>query len=180
MICHSDIDDLSTQHGGGPPTWSFPHVTTAERSVDDRLGPMTQRPQVVGPNRLEQDIPSMAEGLRGRPGTMFAASSIYRVVFHVHTAETFQQPIQPVSEDRRYWATCPIIVDVSDVDGDGIYVVSDRFSTVFGSGETPQAAIADYADQLFVTFEGLTDEEASLGGALRKELDSLRQYVAHT
>ena len=66
---------------------------------------------------------------------------------------------------------------VSDADGDGIYVASDTFSTVYGAGETPDAAIKDYADNLAEQRRDLEAHENELGPALRAELIALREHA---
>jgi hypothetical protein len=82
------------------------------------------------------------------------------------------------SSDGQYALQEPIVLEVSDADGDGIYVVSDTFSTIYGAGPSPAEALRDYSSNLFADFEDLQDDEASLGPALREELSSLRRYIA--
>ncbi len=92
----------------------------------------------------------------------------------------------PTSHDRTYWVRdstrgdvrllTPILkVLVSDDDGDGVWVVSDRFSTVFGAGEDSEEAVADYVENLFDQFDTLDRDEDMLGPALVEELAILRQ-----
>lgn len=73
----------------------------------------------------------------------------------------------------------PLIqLTVSDEDRDGIYVVTDSFSTVFGSGATVDSAIADYVNSLFLTFDELDRDESILGPSYQRELRSLRSHLA--
>lgn len=183
MPNRSDLTEVPAFHCEDAPMWSF----FFQRNFADQLAGVGVRhiphqPQVIGPTVMGQAVVVVSSGLDwillgpvGAPG-----APRRRQMFQIHAGDTFERQITPVSEDGRFRVTRPITVDVSDADRDGVYVVSDRFSTVFGSGETPRAAIADYEDQLFLTFEELEDEEASLGGALRKELGSLRQHVVRT
>lgn len=73
----------------------------------------------------------------------------------------------------------PLIqLTVSDEDRDGIYVVTDSFSTVFGSGDTIDSAIADYVTILFLTFDELDRDESILGPGYQRELRALRGHLA--
>lgn len=73
----------------------------------------------------------------------------------------------------------PLIqLTVSDEDRDGIYVVTDSFSTVFGSGDSVDSAIADYVNILFLTFDELDRDESILGPGYQRELRALRGHLA--
>jgi len=71
----------------------------------------------------------------------------------------------------------PVLLRVSDLDRDGVFVASDDFSAVYGAGDTPVLAVQDYEANLFEHFEGLEEDEAILGPGLRRELFALRRYV---
>lgn len=66
---------------------------------------------------------------------------------------------------------------VNDEDRDGILVVTDGFSTVYGAGETQEAAIEEYLENLFFHFDALDRSEHRLGKALRRELAILRDHL---
>ena len=71
-------------------------------------------------------------------------------------------------------------VQVSDEDGDGVFVVSDAFSSVYGAGPSPDAAIGDYVESLFDHLADLEAQEPVLGPALRQELTTLRRHLPTT
>jgi len=73
-----------------------------------------------------------------------------------------------------------LVLSVSDADGDGVYVVTDAFSTVYGEGEDPQMAIRDYLDTLISRFLDLERHESILAPGLRKDLATLRRYISRT
>lgn len=81
------------------------------------------------------------------------------------------------SPDGMYALREPVAVRVSDADRDGIYVVTDEFSSTYGAGDTPSKAIQDYSESLFYEFEDLQENEDALGVALQRELASLRRYI---
>ena len=70
-----------------------------------------------------------------------------------------------------------IEVAVSDADGDGVWVVSDAFSQVYGDGATPQAAIDDYVNSLADHFLWLIQHEPELAPVSIDELSQLRQRL---
>lgn len=170
-------------HIEGKPQWSGPlpllnQGINVSQSVRD--WPNSEGLIAAGPNQPDHDIVLVAESGGWQTPVLPRTGSPLRLVLHIHAADTFQQWICPVSQDGRYATKYPIIVEVSDADHDGIYVVTDRFSMVFGSGASPAEAIKDYADLLFTALEELEEDEGSLGIALRQELASLRQHIAHT
>jgi hypothetical protein len=62
--------------------------------------------------------------------------------------------------------------------GDGVVVVTDSSSTVYGAGDDVDAAVADYLAALVETFVDLEDQEERLGPGLRAELAALRQMIS--
>jgi len=71
--------------------------------------------------------------------------------------------------------TVPILhVTVSDDDRDGVWVASDRFTSVFVVGEDTEEAVADYVANLFDQFEDLDRNEHRLAAPLVQELAELR------
>jgi hypothetical protein len=82
----------------------------------------------------------------------------------------------PSSRDGRYRVRPDTIVLKIEHD-DGVYVVSDGFSTVYGTGSDVQEAVDDYADELYAYFDKLERREAALARGLRDELTTLRRYV---
>lgn len=82
------------------------------------------------------------------------------------------------SENGKYILREPITLEVTDADHDGIYVVSDEFSTSYGCGDSRASAIHDYSSNLFADFEELEEDEEMLGVALQRELEALRLYIA--
>lgn len=73
-----------------------------------------------------------------------------------------------------------LALTVSDADRDGVYVVTDTFSTVYGEGGDPRMAIGDYLDTLLSRFLDLERHEAILAPGLRKDLSTLRRYISRT
>jgi hypothetical protein len=66
---------------------------------------------------------------------------------------------------------------VSDEDDDGVIVVSDEISSVYGEGESDAEAVQDYLENLVSQFLYLEDQEAQLAPGLLAELTSLRQHM---
>lgn len=66
---------------------------------------------------------------------------------------------------------------VSDSDGDGVFVATDTFSTVYGAGDDPDEAVANYRDNLCEYYAELEAEESLLAPGLRQELFALRQHI---
>lgn len=66
---------------------------------------------------------------------------------------------------------------VTDEDGDGIIVVSDEISSVYGEGETDADAVQDYLQNLVSQFLYLEDHESQLAPGLQAELMSLRRHM---
>lgn len=66
---------------------------------------------------------------------------------------------------------------VSDEDGDGVIVVSDNFSSVYGEGEADAKAAQDYLENLVSQFLYLEDHEDQLAPGLQAELTSLRHHM---
>lgn len=64
-----------------------------------------------------------------------------------------------------------------DADDDEV-VVTDGFSTVYGGGDTLDAAIEDYLASLFDTFADLESQEAILAPGLQRELAALRRHIS--
>ena len=73
----------------------------------------------------------------------------------------------------------PLRVTTSDEDEDGIWVTTDGFSTVYGSGESPQEASEDYVKSLGQHLIWLEENVNSLGPGLASELDSIRLVIEH-
>ncbi len=66
---------------------------------------------------------------------------------------------------------------VSEEDGDGIIVVSDESSSVYGEGQTDADAVQDYLKNLVSQFLYLEDHEDQLAPGLQAELTSLRHHM---
>ena len=94
------------------------------------------------------------------------------------TMSAFDEVIPVQNVDRRgvRLLSPTLAVHVSDEDGDGVFVVSDAMSTVYGAGDTPAEAIDEYVDNLFEHFDWLDRHEAELGSGLKRELDTLRGH----
>lgn len=71
----------------------------------------------------------------------------------------------------------PILVKVAN-HSDGTNVVTDDFSSTYGTGDTTTAAIQDYKLSLAESFEILLEDKESLGSALQRELTRLMAYVS--
>jgi|SRR5579884_901182 len=83
------------------------------------------------------------------------------------------------SRRRDIRLTTPLLhLEVSDRDQDGVFVVSDTFSTAYGAGETPTSAVADYLESVFHHFDWLDRNESTLGRDLRCELLAMRRYLS--
>jgi predicted RNase H-like HicB family nuclease len=91
--------------------------------------------------------------------------------------EIQQEFVNFVSQDGKFTLNEPIGIQVSDADQDGVFVVTDNFSTVFGSGETPAEAKQNYASNLFAYFDELQEEEDALSLGMKQELKALRRHV---
>jgi hypothetical protein len=63
------------------------------------------------------------------------------------------------------------------VEGGEVAIVSDSFSTVYGTGDDLDAAIADYLRTLFDYFAKLEQRDGRLGPALEQELAVLRRHI---
>lgn len=73
----------------------------------------------------------------------------------------------------------PILrIVLSDNDGDGFWVVSDHFSSVFGSGESPHEAVDDYVTSLVEQYNWLDSCRDELSHDLIRELSELDQRLA--
>ncbi len=94
----------------------------------------------------------------------------------------------PISFERTVWVREPacggvrlssplLRLEVSDADGDGVLVVTDTFSSVYGAGEDLDLAIRDYLRNLFDHFEDLDRSEDRLGPGLKRELMALRRRL---
>lgn len=71
-----------------------------------------------------------------------------------------------------------IRLDISDADGDGIWVVSDGFSTVYGDGDSAGAAVEDYLRCLAEHFLWESDNADTLGSHLQAEFAMMSQVLA--
>lgn len=72
-----------------------------------------------------------------------------------------------------------LTLTVSDEDRDGIFVVTDSFSTVYGEGTTGEAAIEDYVVSLVELFQELEENFAVLAPGLKQEYDPISHVLAH-
>jgi hypothetical protein len=79
--------------------------------------------------------------------------------------------------DGRHRLKGPITIQVSDADRDGIFVVTDSISTIYGAGESPRDAVRDYVGNLFDYFVELEEDESALGPGLQRELEALRRHI---
>lgn len=66
---------------------------------------------------------------------------------------------------------------VSDEDHDGVFVVTDTFSRVYGEGDNDIAAVKDYLASLLARFLDLERNERVLAPGLQKDLASMRRYI---
>lgn len=71
----------------------------------------------------------------------------------------------------------PVLVKVAS-HSDGTNVVTDDFSSTYGTGDTTNSAIRDYKLSLAESFEILLEDRESLGSALQSELTRLMAYVS--
>ena len=71
-----------------------------------------------------------------------------------------------------------LMLHVSDADQDGVFVATDTFSRVYGEGHDPEMAIGDYVESLLARFVDFEDHEDTLAPGLRRELASMRRYIA--
>jgi len=71
-----------------------------------------------------------------------------------------------------------LLLRVSDADGDAVFVATDSFSTVYGAGDSPRAAIENYSENLFEYYEELEEDEEVLAPGLRRELLAMRPHFA--
>jgi hypothetical protein len=76
--------------------------------------------------------------------------------------------------------TPSVALRVSDADGDGIFVATDSFSTVYGEGDDPTAAIEDYLRTLLERYLDLERDVAILAPGLQRDLATLRQHITRT
>lgn len=122
--------------------------------------------------------------VRRRPA---GASSPSRVPKSVPATEyvlpaTFEQSVwveRPTRNGIRLHS--PLVrVEVGDADRDGVFIASDAFSTVYGAGDSVDAAIDDYLDALFDHFDALDRQADRLGLGPREELAVLRQHLYRT
>ena len=70
-----------------------------------------------------------------------------------------------------------LALHVTDADQDGVFVVTDDFSTVYGEGGDPGTAIGDYLGSLLARFLDLEEQEAILGPGLQSDLAALRRHI---
>jgi hypothetical protein len=66
---------------------------------------------------------------------------------------------------------------VSDEDQDGVFVVTDTFSRVYGEGEDDISAIKDYLASLLARFLDLERHEDVLAPGLREDLEDMRRFI---
>ena len=66
---------------------------------------------------------------------------------------------------------------VSDEDGDGVIVVSEEISIVYGEGKPDPDAVQDYLQNLVTQFLYLEDHDDRLVPGLQAELISLRHHM---
>lgn len=71
----------------------------------------------------------------------------------------------------------PIALIVEGDVADGVVVVSDRFSTCYGAGESQAEAVQDYVRNLLHELEELEADEEILGDMLKAELEAIRRHV---
>ena len=71
-----------------------------------------------------------------------------------------------------------LLLHVSDADQDGVFVVTDTFSRVYGEGHDPETAIGDYLESLLARFQDLEESEDILAVGLCRELENMRRYIA--
>ena len=72
----------------------------------------------------------------------------------------------------------PILdLHVADADQDGVFVVTDTFSRIYGEGGEPSTAINDYIDSLLARFLDLEEHEEILAPGLRQDLAKMRRYI---
>ena len=81
----------------------------------------------------------------------------------------------PADADARYRLRHPLLK--LHVESEDVVVVSDTFSTVYGTGDTLDEAVADYLRTLFDYVEKLEAREAQLARGLARELAVLRRHV---
>lgn len=82
----------------------------------------------------------------------------------------------PNSSDGRYRFRHDAI-EIRIEHDDDVWVASDGFSTVYGTGEDERGAIDDYVTEMFAYFDKLDQREAELARGLRTELATLRRYI---
>lgn len=85
--------------------------------------------------------------------------------------------VQPIERYGVRLRAAFLPIAVSDDDEDGVFVATDSFSTVYGEGETPEEAVADYTEGLFHQFRYLEQHESMLHSDLRQELSAMRRYL---
>jgi len=71
----------------------------------------------------------------------------------------------------------PIVVTVSDLDKDGVYVAGDEFSTAYGTGDTSASAVENYIQMLRFHVEDLVKDQEVLGEHFQDELRRVGEYV---
>lgn len=108
-----------------------------------------------------------ARSVQGLPDTYDLPATYQESIWLRPSARHRVRPLVPV-----------LHLEVSDADEDGVFVVSDTFSSVYGADEDADAAIRDYVDNLFNHFDALDRDKATLGAALRTELHALRRRLS--
>ena len=128
--------------------------------------------------------PKAGTGVSGLPSTARrprpkAASSPPRQPDTYASPSSYLQSVWVRREASGVHLRSPLLhLWVSDEDRDGVFVVTDQFSTVYGAGSNPDAAISDYLENLFLHFDDLDRGVDRLGPALRDELNILRRHLA--
>lgn len=77
-------------------------------------------------------------------------------------------------------AAAALNVRISDEDQDGVYVVSDTFSSVYGAGTDRDEAISEYLVNLFEHLDWLERHHGPLGPALAEELTAIQQRLGRS
>lgn len=191
MIERGTIEDSTTI---GPPPFVLPEATTLSAG---QISNVLKRPINISPAQSTSSIRAFlnSTSVGGDLGAQRYAVirvrltesrktfylkqkgmhvSLSRTDVHAHTSK---QSVLLTSEDGRYILRRPVTLNVSDADQDGIYVVTDDFSTVYGSGNSPAEAIDDYGMNLFTEYDEFEKDEEILGVSLQRELASLRQHI---
>lgn len=79
--------------------------------------------------------------------------------------------------DRTY--TIILTLTVSDADGDGVWVVTDDRSMVYGDGDTPTRAVADYlqsfSDEMYSVH--YMDDLGPIAESAREQYERLKAWA---